>query len=145
MLAAAFFLPVSSCAPTAVEKTTTVQETEIIEEVELRRYNYPFQELDMDDPMSWLLLPAFFWPVAALAYRKKKPQHIGLVLSIFELLLCLLTGWVIVGLTFFNRIEFGGYLAYAGAGIYFMAALAEMVRSVRARFSKASQQTEFTE
>ena len=131
MLAVAFFLPVSSCTPIGVEKSLATQE---IEKKEQRRYRYAFQQLEINKPMSWPLLVAFFWPMAALAYRNKRPRHIGLGLTISELLLCLMSGWAIFTLTFLYRLEYGAYVAYGAVGIYFIVASVETARLVRERF-----------
>jgi hypothetical protein len=151
LLAIAFFLPVSSCTEITLGKDVSVHETEEIEKADKllhRVYTYPYKRVAIDDAMSWSILAAFFWPLAALKFREKAPNLSGLSLNTIELLLCLMTGWIMVDFTMLARLEYGGYIAYGGIFIYATTSLADTViltwkrarGAMRERRSKALHQ-----
>jgi hypothetical protein len=131
LLAIAFFLPVSSCTEITLGKDVSAHETEESEKADGTRhrdYTYPFKKVAIDDPMTWSILAAFFWPLAALKFREKAPHLSGLSLNATELLLCLMTGWIMVDFTMMARIEYGGYIAYGGVLVYATMSLADTAR-----------------
>ena len=152
MLAIAFFLPVSSCTQFAPPgKDVSAHENEALEKADESRprdYTYPYKTVAIDDPMTWTILAAFFWPLAALKFREKAPNLSGLSLNAIELLLGLMTGGIMVDFTMMVRIEYGGYIAYGGLFIYAATSLADTViltwkrarGAMRERRSKALQQ-----
>ncbi len=152
LLAIAFFLPVASCTQfPAPGKDVSAHETEEIEkadETRQRFYTYPYKKVAIDDPMTWSILAAFFWPLAALKFREKAPNLSGLSLNTIELLLCLMTGWIMLNFTMLDRLEYGGYIAYGGLFIYAATSLADTViltwkrarGAMRERRSKALHQ-----
>ena len=71
-------------------------------------------------------------PLATLA--QEEGGDIQQSMTITELLLCLMTGWAIFGLTYLHRPEYGAYVASGAVVIYFAAALQETIELARERF-----------
>lgn len=142
LLAIAFFLPVASCTQSSLDKDVSADETRHLV------YTYPYKEIAIDDPATWSILAAFFWPLVALKFREKAPNLSGLILNMTELLLCLMTGWIILDFSMLARLEYGGYIAYGGTSIYATTSLADTViliwrrakDAMRERRSKALHQ-----
>jgi hypothetical protein len=114
-LAIAFFLPVSSCSSSV---TADQENTQVASFDAESSYRYPFKELAFDNPKSALILLAYFWPVAALMYRKFGRNKMGRKFAALELLLCLLSIYVVSTLAFLETMEIGAYLAFAGVTLY---------------------------
>ena len=128
LLAIAFFVPVASCTQSSLDKEVSAHETEEIEKADETRhrvYTYPYKRVAIDDPTTWSILAAFFWPLVALKFREKAPNLSGLILNTAELLLCLMTGWIMVDFSMMARLEYGGYIAYGGTSIYATTSLAD--------------------
>jgi hypothetical protein len=151
LLAIAFFLPVASCTQSPLDEDVSAHATEEIEKADETRhrvYTYPYKRVSIDDPTTWSILAAFFWPLAALKFREKAPNRSGLILHTTELLLCLMTGWVMVEFSMMARLEYGGYIAYGGILIYATTSLADAAiliwkrakAAIRERRSNASHQ-----
>ena len=140
MFVIAFFLPVASCTQSSSENAVSVQKTEEMEkadEMRHRVYKYPYKKVAIGDPMTWYILAAFFWPLVALKIREEAPNLVGLILNSTELMLCLITGWIIYDFSFMSRLEYGGYIAYGGASIYATTSLADAVRLIWKRIRGA--------
>ncbi|MEE8371130.1 MAG: hypothetical protein V3R73_03210 [Sphingomonadales bacterium] len=87
-------------------------------------YQYAYEEIEAGEPLSWLVLPAFFWPLGLIWYRRRERGIWARRLTpVFETLFSFGTVYVVFGITFLNEVITGGYVAYAGAGVYFLAVL----------------------
>lgn len=127
VLATAFFLPLSSCSNSIAGNQEGGQAVSADAEVEAtaegqRSYRYPFKMLATDDLESLLIIFAFFWPTFALAYRRSKRHETSVKFVILEFLLCFFTMWVVWSVSLFERLEIGGYLAFAGVMLCLAAA-----------------------
>lgn len=145
VLVLAFFLPVASCTQSSAEKAVSAEEAgevEKVEEIRHRVYKYPYKEVTFSDPATWYVLAAFFWPLVALKIREEAPTHIGFILNVTELMLCLVTGWIIYDISFMSRLEFGGYIAYGGVLIYAATSLKEAVKLTWKRVGRALRRGE---
>lgn len=127
----------ASCTQSSSEIFVSTQEIEGIEKSDESRdrvYKYPYKKVDIGDSMTWYILMAFFWPLVALKIRDEAPNPAGLIQNATEVLLCLMTGWIIYDLSFMSRLEYGGYIASGGALIYATMSLADAARLLWQRF-----------
>jgi hypothetical protein len=136
VLAIAFFLPLSSCSNSTAFNQEGVQAVSVDAETGAvtegpRRYRYPFKSLAMDDPEGLLVLVAFFWPTLAFGYRKFNGHKVGVKFTTLEFLLCFLTIWFVWSVSFLERLEIGGYLAFGGATLCLAAASALLLEEIR--------------
>ena len=118
-LAIAFFLPVSSCSSSV---TVDHENKQVVSVDTESSYRFPFKDLALNNPKSALIVLAYFWPVAALMYRKFGRNKLGRKFTALELLLCFLSIYVVSTLAFLERLEVGAYLAFAGVALYVIAA-----------------------
>ena len=135
-LALAFFLPVSSCSSIV---TVDQENTQVVRVDADSGYRYPFKELAFNNPKSALIALAYFWPAAALMYRKLSRNMTGRKFTALELLLCILSIYVVSTLAFLERMEIGSYLAFAGVALYVIAAATIFTNDSRRAFSSQEQ------
>jgi drug/metabolite transporter (DMT)-like permease len=99
------------------------------------KYYYAWTDFDAGSFWSWALLLAFFWPVPVLLlehfHRKEKPP--GPAFPLLQPLLALLAGYAVFRETVVKELWIGGYLAYAGLGVYFLASLAPLAEALARR------------
>jgi hypothetical protein len=139
----AFFLPVSSCSNqlSVDQGYAGTQATEVAENSDIS-YRYPYESVTFGESASLLITVAYFWPIIAVCYRRKRPRRAGTKFAILELLLCLLSYWAVWGQTFLEAPEFGAYIAYCATTLYGLAVtvnLSEVFKIWRSRKDAISQ------
>jgi hypothetical protein len=141
LLAIAFFLPLSRCeeislTPSAEDEV--VQETPETEKV--YDYYYAYENIGFEDQGSLLIPAVFFWPLAFLAYAKRgRRARVKTVLNFLEPLLAAGTGYMIVLMTMFNEFYIGAYVAFAGAGGYFIGSGIEVAWKIKTTMDNRRQ------
>lgn len=134
LLLIAFFLPVSSCtSQDSDDQSEASATTDGTVEITAKRYRYPYRLLAVDDVMTVPILVAFFWPASMVAYRKYRRDNVSLKIPILEILLCLLSIWIIWGMIFLYTPEIGSYVAFCGAILYLVAASVNIIEALRKR------------
>ena len=128
VMAVVFFLPVSSCSnQLSVDQGNVSTEAPGGTENSHTRYRYPYDSIAIDEPVGLLIVVAYFWPIVAVGYRKKRPHRAGAKFTALELLLCLLSYWAVLGQTFLETPEIGAYIAYCATTLYGVAVVANLL------------------
>ncbi len=138
LLAIAFFLPLSRCEITS---TTPAADREAVKETpgaeKVYDYYYAYENIGFEDPGSLLIPVIFFWPWAFLAYaRRGRRARVKTVLNFLEPLLAAGTAYMIVLMIIWGEIYIGAYVAFAGAGGYFIGSGIEVGWKIKAIVDK---------
>lgn len=92
-------------------------------------YTYPFKEFDIKEPLSWLFIFCFLWPIPILVYRHKGYNKlIKNILWGIEPLFVVGASWYIYSVaTFLEEPAIGYYLAIIACSGYGLAWLIEVI------------------
>ncbi|MHA1544733.1 MAG: hypothetical protein ACTSU8_06315, partial [Alphaproteobacteria bacterium] len=141
LLAIAFFLPLSRCAPVTLtpnEDGELVAEAPEVETV--YEYYYAYDNIGVEEPGSFLLLVVFFWPLAFLAFeRKGRNTRAKTALMFLGPPLAAGTGYLIIFISIFNELYYGTYVALAGLAGYFIGSGIEAGCEIKAFMEKRRQ------
>jgi hypothetical protein len=98
-------------------------------------YYYAWSDFDVLSPGSWLVFLIFAWPVALLLFELISRRPASFIwLRATQILLTVVSMYVLYLRTFLYELWYGGYIAYAAFSIYVLASLGELVLLVRMRF-----------
>jgi hypothetical protein len=128
-LLVSFFLPLSQCSlATVAEFPQPVRELQsqpgkgVIVTYAYSAYSWK----GWQRPAAYA---AFLWPVLLSIVLTVWPalRSRGRTIAALELLLCLGSAWMVLGLTMLGEMRYGGYIAWTALLVYFGAALADLL------------------
>ena len=129
LLGVAFFLPQYTCAVPRKSDSRSLAAEEGNEDLQsVRVSNYAWENLEWDDPDSWLILAAFAWPLPVLVYRRRGlgSGKGGWILYFAEAALLAGSVALIVLFSSVGRRAVGAYFGLAGNACYALGLLYEV-------------------
>lgn len=128
VLLLAFFMPLSQCSSIQTEGSAEPPKTTIF---------YAYSHDNKISTIMLLSVIAFLWPslsILLVAYRKT--LNSSLIFKLSELLFCIGTAYILVGLTLFGDLLYGSYVAGLSILTYALITLYESFLIIRDKYNK---------
>jgi len=130
LLLLALVLPLARCS-----RQPNGESTNQGQEQSVYTYYYAWSDFDVHSPGSWLAGMIFAWPVGLLLFELISRRPASFIwLRAAQIILSVVSMYVLYLRTFLYELWYGGYIAYAAFSIYLLASLGELVLVVRTRF-----------